>query len=285
MHVVQQPDLGGAQLLPKKLDPVRLESRDEHLGKLLRAHVPHDKAGLPALNLMGDCMHQVRLADTRSAVKEKRVVHAARIRRHVLRARESQPVAGTDHERVEPEPGIGLEGRLVVGRRGPRVEPYGSHSARNVLFFPRLADKPEDDRMSQLIGEVLGDLVLKALLNPVVHEPSRRHDDDLGPVQGDRLQDEEEPLVPSRRHLRAQSAHRVLPCGLKTNLIHGISKRKLVFHGRRWRRNCRERMGSIHTALEHGSFQAKPFSAVHWHHDNLQGRRSPFVFILDALAG
>ena len=66
------------------VDGVVLQSLDHVADEALRVHVRDACFGIAYAHRVGDCLHQVCLAEANSAVDEKRVVRAPWIFRHLL---------------------------------------------------------------------------------------------------------------------------------------------------------------------------------------------------------
>src|SRR5690606_16946352 len=105
----------GAQIVEERLVLVRSARGLRAFDELVQRLVTYAHAGPALEGEVPDGVQEVRLAETGSRADEERVVARARTLAHTASRRGGQPVRGIDNERVERQPRIQREGRLLHG--------------------------------------------------------------------------------------------------------------------------------------------------------------------------
>src|SRR3981081_66515 len=111
LDVVDEQDIDRPGLVPELTHSRVGDGADHLIGELLRGEVDNPLAWKPAVDLMADCVHQVRLAETHTSVQEQRVVAVAGSFSDSLRGRMGELRVVTDHEGGELEATIELRDR------------------------------------------------------------------------------------------------------------------------------------------------------------------------------
>ena len=106
MDVVNQKKIGLSIALPE-LDEITVLNRiDELVDEEFAREIDHLHVFLPRPGILTDGLHQMRLAQTDSAIDEQRVVCARRSLRHGKTRRVRNLIVRTDHKRFKCVPWI-----------------------------------------------------------------------------------------------------------------------------------------------------------------------------------
>ena len=112
LDVVHQEHVELAVAALELVHALEAQGVDQVVQEPLGRQVEHSRVGIAAQDLLGDRVHQVRLAEADAAVEEERVVGARRRLRDGARRGVGELVGGSDDEGVERE--------ARIGRRWPR---------------------------------------------------------------------------------------------------------------------------------------------------------------------
>ncbi len=183
LDVVDEEDVDVAVAAAEPLALAVANRVDEVVGELLRAHVPHPRAGVEVLGVVPDGVQQVGLAEPGVTVDEQRVVRLGRRLRDCDRGGVGEPVARPDDERLEQVAGVepgglhlpgplagavhrrqhrgrGVVGRLVGERGGivlrGRLHRHGDLDLAAELAGERLDDQRPQPGLQHVTGELVG---------------------------------------------------------------------------------------------------------------------------------
>jgi len=145
MHVVHQEEVHVVAVpAPELRHRARVNRFDDFVDELLGAEVVHPRARVFGEHGTGDRLHQVRLAESRGAVDEERIVGLAGCLSDRVRGRRGELVRLSDHERLEGVSLVEWRGRDAGPVHGRRL----SWRHEEIHLGPLLAIllHPEHDR-------------------------------------------------------------------------------------------------------------------------------------------
>ena len=158
LHVIEDQDVDPPEALLELAHPVVAQRGDQVVDEGLRREVADLQGGLLLLDLVADGVHQVRLAETHTAVDEERVVVVTGLARDRLRGGMRELVRRPDHEVGERVLGGQLRvERPAVGTRAGKVREELALIARRQLERDVARPDHRGHRLAQLGQVVVGD--------------------------------------------------------------------------------------------------------------------------------
>jgi hypothetical protein len=177
LDVVDQQHVVGAVPLLEALDPLVPQRVDEIVHERLARHVANTQRRAVQPDVVRDRVQQMRLAEARVPVDEKRVVRLGGRLGDREGGRVGEPVRRADHERVE--------GVLGVDRRGVGTRRHRGLDGRRCFGLDRHDDELKLPVAAGGVADDGADQVGEAALDPLAGEVVRDGEDEGLPVETD----------------------------------------------------------------------------------------------------